>query len=46
MMKMPFVSEVGSDYRLNCFGIGGGFHKAFICNGFVHMIRQRETKGA
>jgi hypothetical protein len=45
-MKMRFILKYGSDYRLDCYGIGGGFHKTFICNGFVNMDRQRETKGA
>jgi hypothetical protein len=32
MIKMPFASEDGSDYRSDCYGVGGGFHKTFICN--------------
>jgi len=33
MIKMPFVSEDGSEYRLKCFEFGNSLHKAFICNG-------------
>lgn len=46
MMKMRFILQDGSEYRLDCYGIGGCFHKTFICNGFVNMNGQRETKGA
>jgi len=40
MIKMPFVSEGGSEYRLNCFEFGNSLHKAFIRNGFVDMIER------
>jgi len=44
MMKMRSILKYGSDYRLDCYGIGGGFHKTFICNGFVNMIDKEKLK--